>query len=77
MFKLCYYVAINFSCYCAAVMLLCKVYYAIIMLLLILKVYYAAIMRLLLFAGLIYAVLLLAIASNRYTNHRFRATLLL
>ena len=43
-----YYAAINLSCYYAAVMLLFKVYYAIIMLLLILKVYYAAIMLLLL-----------------------------
>ena len=46
-----YYAAINFSCYYAAVMLLFKVYYDIIMPLLILKVYYAAIMLLLLFAG--------------------------
>ena len=43
-----YYTAINLSCYYAAVALLLKVYYAIIMLLLILKVYYAAIMLLLL-----------------------------
>ena len=44
----CYYASINLSCYYAAVMLLFKVYYAIIMLLFILKVYYAAIMLLLL-----------------------------
>ena len=43
-----YYAAIHLSCYYAAVMLLFKVYYVIIMLLLILKVYYAAIMLLLL-----------------------------
>ena len=40
-----YCAAINLSCYYAAVMLLFKVYYAIIMLLLILKVYYAAILK--------------------------------